>query len=529
MSDRRRLILNNMRREMKTRTLNYLLARSGFSSSTPFEYAQGRDYRAEYGHPKEAVSFREYLDLYRRGDIARRVIDFLPDESWSVYPDVYEKESTKEKTGFEADIRALIVTKQLWHYVHRADKRSRIGNYGTILIGINDGKKLSEPAAGIDPRTGEMVMEDRPQDVEVTFFQVYDQGSCYVSRLEEDERSPRFCMPVEYTLKAAASRPPVAGEELHEPRYQDTKVHWTRIQHIADNVGASDVYGDPAMEVVLDRTLDVRKVAGASGEMFYRGGLPGWAIQALPEWLEDGEDENPDELKEEFDAWSSGMQRFIRLVGFDMKSLAPQVADPTAHIEMQIRLICIALGVPRKVFEGSERSESAADQDTRNWNRRLGQRQQTYLEPRVVRPLIDRLIMLGAVRAPARDESTGIWEYVISWADLNALSDLQKADRALKRTQAISQYVTSKAYKFFPPREYFSLILGMTDRETEQVIKAAGGDEGLKKMITEMEDKELNNQLEIAKAKAAVRPQGGARSGNKPPRQSPGSPGTISK
>jgi len=99
--------------------------------------------------------------------------------------------------------------------------------------------------------------------------------------------------------------------------------------------------------------------------------------------------------------------------------MAPTVVDPTAQIAVQIEAICIKLGIPIRIFKGSERGELASSQDDAAWNDRLRLRQMYYITPRIVIPFIDRLIMLGVLSEPVG--------YSVTWDDLESTT---KADKA---------------------------------------------------------------------------------------------------
>ena len=58
-------------------------------------------------------------------------------------------------------------------------------------------------------------------------------------------------------------------------------VHWTRILHVADNRKTSEIFGMPRLHVVYNNVLEIKKITGSSGEMFYKGAYPGYAIEAV--------------------------------------------------------------------------------------------------------------------------------------------------------------------------------------------------------------------------------------------------------
>jgi hypothetical protein len=99
--------------------------------------------------------------------------------------------------------------------------------------------------------------------------------------------------------------------------------------------------------------------------MFWRGAFPGYAIKTQPQLGADV-DLNRKELETEITNYSNSLQRFLILMGMDVTALAPQVSDPASQIDTQITAICIQLGIPKRIFMGSERGELASSQAHRS-------------------------------------------------------------------------------------------------------------------------------------------------------------------
>jgi hypothetical protein len=137
-------------------------------------------------------------------------------------------------------------------------------------------------------------------------------------------------------------------------------------------------------------------------------------------------------------------------------------------------VISIALGVPKRVFMGSEEAKLASSQDTKTWNRRLKKRQEKYVTPMIVRPLVDRLIAAGVLPTPKT--------YDVAWEDLNKSTDAEKADVGLKRVQALAAYVAGNVDTICPPEEFFTILMEMDPDQVKKIVKAAGGFEGLEEL-----------------------------------------------
>lgn len=431
-----------------------------------------RDIEIECGHPP-TITKEDYRHLFERGDIAARVVSVWPEESWSENPEIMETEDETE-TEFEATWTELQEQLNIYPMLERADILSGVGTFGVLLLGLDDGLNLDQPAPGINER-GEAVGRSGGER-QLLYLRAFDESYLQVNRLEGDVSNPRYGLPLSYNIMFDT-----------ENVAKQTAVHWSRVIHLADNRTVSEIYGTPRMKRVFNRILDIRKIAGGSGEMFWKGGFPGISLESMP-----GVDEDvtfdAEATKAQMEAYMNGLQRYIATVGMQAKSLGVQVADPGPHLVVQLKLIATALGVPWRVLIGSEAAQLASEQDTRAWNRRLKHRRDTYLTPFLIRPFIDRLVAFGILPEPA--------EVIVSWPDLNAVSDADKAGISEKRSNAISKYVQSGSDALVPPFHYLTLVLGMKDDEARAMLEAAGLQEGDRLEVTESADGEPGDEGE---------------------------------
>jgi hypothetical protein len=209
------------------------------------------------------------------------------------------------------------------------------------------------------------------------------------------------------------------------------------------------------MTTMFNRLADVQKISGGSGEMFWRGAFPGYSFEVNPD--QDTELDTAS-VRAEFENFGNGLQRYMALTGVTAKSLSPQVADPSAHITSLLELISISLGVPKRKLFGSEQAQLASTQDDFTWNKRVKKRQEGYVSPFLITPLLDRLISLGILPRPT--------DIKIDWPDLNTRSDLEKADILVKLTDAFGKYIQNNVSELIPPAEFFSIF---TDLSQEQI------------------------------------------------------------
>jgi hypothetical protein len=225
------------------------------------------------------------------------------------------------------------------------------------------------------------------------------------------------------------------------------------------------------MEMLFNRLYDLRKIAGGSGGMFWKGGLPGLGFKLDPNARPMSESERTD-FMEHVANYANGLQRYITLQGIEAQSLAPQVADPKGHVDIQLELIAIAIGCPTRIFMGSEQAKLAADKDSSHWNKRISKRRNRYLSPFVIRPTVDRLIAVGVLPEPD--------DYDVFWPDAETPTEVEQTDVLVKKVEAFSKYIAGGVDQLIPPEVFLSMFVGLEPDQVKEIIKA--GIEQAKKM-----------------------------------------------
>lgn len=427
----------------------------------------GKNLNKDCGYP-ESISAQNYSSLYDREGIAARVVEVWPKESWAQSPLIYETEDPSQNTAFELAWDELVKTKHPLAVLQRADILSGIGRFGIILIGIDDGKEMYEPVEGLD-ETGNRIETQEEQSRKLLFLRAFQESVVQIDTLEQDFTSPRFGLPLVYAITFND------GKNSFSKR-----VHWHRVIHLADRREMSDVYGIPRMQRNYNRLLDVRKILGGSGEMFWKGGFPGYSFEVNP-GMDSTAELDASSLRSEMENYMSGLQRYLALEGVTAKSLAPQVADPKSHLDCQLAAIALAEGIPQRILFGSERGELASSQDARAWQGRLKERQEGYLTPFVIRPFVDRLIALGVLPTPEEG-------YIVFWPDLGTQTAQEKAEVIRTWADAMAKYVTGDVSQVIPIDAFLSVFGGIEQDEIDMIT------ESLKDSIKMEEEfgKELN-------------------------------------
>lgn len=492
------------------------------------------DIDKECQYPEEAELNAQYFsNAYRRWGISARVVNIWPDECWASHPEVYETEK-EDKTEFEKAWQKLSQKLLAFHYLHRVDRVSGIGQFGILFLGLSDGGRLDRAPPGINGKTGEPTKDGKKTTRTLNYIRAFDQSLVTIKEVDTDQKSPRCGQPKIYSIKFIDPEVAIAGTAEPSKKSVTSKsldIHWTRVVHVADNRLTSEIFGEPRLKKVINYLVDIRKIGGGAGQMFWAGGFPGYAFETNPDQV--NPELNDDTLKETMDAYVNGLKRYLATVGGTWKSLQPQVANPDKHLQWNINLICTTLGVPLRIFMGSESGQLASTQDDAAWRTRCSERQKNYLEPMILRPFIDRLIMLGVLPTPKLNEG----QYYVDWKDLRALSDDARVGVALKKCQALMTYVTGNVNQIVPQRFLLTLVMGFTEDQADAIIQELKENppeptieqQQLEQQakLAEQQAKQADQQMKIDKtvARSKLGPTpGGGRNNRTPVRGKPGRP-----
>jgi hypothetical protein len=454
----------------------------------------------ECGYPEQPYGAEDYQSLYEREAVAARVVQVYPRECWACPPAVYEDEDADVVTPFEEawdglgrQLRGAFgwhkeeAGSAVWDVLRRADERSGVGHYGGVLIGIDDGLPLDTPAELTPGPTARR---------KLLYLRVFSEVSAAIKDLDPDPSSPRYGQPLTYSLSLAS---PQQYGQMGGVSSETQTVHWTRFLHVADNVEeGNDVWGVPRMRPVLTKLLDVHKLYGGSAEMYWQGALPGFNVRLAPGVDPKSADIDIDGMRSAIEEYMGGLQRWMPTVGAEVHSLAPQVVDPRPQIEVQLQGIAVALAIPLRKLMGSERGELASSQDEGDWDGKVKARKQGHCTPRIVAPFVDRLIALGVLPQP------GEAGYVVWWPEQSRQTEAEKADIAVKRTQALAAYVAGGVEALIPPLDYLTRELGYTEEEATAILESA---EELQEQRQAEEDARMEEEAKALAEAQARQPQ----------------------
>ncbi len=403
-----------------------------------------RNLDTECGYVENPTA-EDFNIMYKKEGVAERCVKIVPEECWKAEPVVSENDETDE-TEFEAAWDELLNKFTLWSIMLRADILSGIGEFGIILFGINDGQELHKP---VEATKGER---------ELMYIRVFDQSVIKIQTTETDAKNERFGQPTMYSIDFELTND-------HSDSKVTKQVHWTRTIHISDNNRMDEIRGVPRMRPIYNRLQDLRKLYGGSAEMFWQGAFPGLSFEVDPKVIESGAgDIDNDALKEVMQTYANGLQRWISTVGVSVKSLAPQVADPTSHVKQQLQAIAISLDIPLRIFMGTEEGKLAGGQDAEVWASRCGRRQRNHITPKIIKPLIIRLQEMGVL--PETPETP-----TATWPDMLIPSDKEKAETNKIIIETMKSYVQGNVEMLIPPMTFLMKYGGMDQDEAKAVME----------------------------------------------------------
>ena len=426
-----------------------LVLRNELAGRFGMSFSGKRDLWTALGYPKVL----QYADLdakYRRGGYGRAAVNRIVRSCWKLPPVISDLSDGTEDTQFEKAWKELAKRKNVIRSLSAVDKLCRIGNFAVLLIGLDDGKTLDLPA---DKASG------------ITFLRAYAQANATIATYDREETSERYGLPLTYSLQIVNRS--VSGNASDAVA---RGVHWTRVIHVAEDADEDPVFGESTIEIIFNNLMNLELVGGGSAEMFWRGAFPGLAL------LMDAKTRMTDPQKEAFekelDEYTHGLKRTLNLRGITPEQLPPAVADPTAHIAIQVDEVCAAIECPKRIFLGSERGELASGADEKNWRATVRYRQENHCENIILRPFVDRLIALGILDSPNNNE------YEVAWPDQGGLDPKDAAEVGWIKTQCMAKYTgTPGMDALMPPDMFLELLVGV---EPEQIAK-------LKDFLVEME------------------------------------------
>ena len=250
------MTINKLQDELNQLTVyaSTLVARDRLFSSLGMQYNGNRDIYKALGYKKEDRTFIEYLEEYKKHDIAKAVIDRPIKKTWQ--GPLYLVESNKSNdTPFEKEWKRLNRRLGIQNKLCQVDRLTCIGRYGVLLLGLSDTRDTDSYA------------KPASKGSKLVYVKPFSEQNAMITEWENDVKNPRYGLPVFYTIQTS--------NREGEPS-TSIKVHYTRCIHVIFEPLESEVYGTPVLESIFNRLNDLDKIVGGSAEMYWRGARPGY-------------------------------------------------------------------------------------------------------------------------------------------------------------------------------------------------------------------------------------------------------------
>lgn len=385
------------------------------------QYDGDRDVFEVLGYPDEP-EIEDYRAKYERNDIAQRIVSMPAQDTWRHPPDIFDSDDDDE-TAFQNDLEQLTQQTRPWQNIRRADTIAGIGEFGVLFIGVREELDEGEEVDLSSPLEPDSL--DSPEDI--THYQPLAQDSIEEWDIGKevglDPSDPMYNKPVIYHLDFST---------LDESEEDITRVHHSRLLHIPAGLrGESDVKADPRLQSIFNRLIDLEKVVGSSAEMFWAGADRKFHFNIDSQNATDIPDSELDTMDDEVQKLVHDMQSHLKTFNTNLEVIEGDDPDPTGIVDSLLKFISGATGIPLRLLVGSERGELASSQDRANWFGQVETRQNTFAEPVIIRPFIDKMIDLGVLSDP--QDGT----YDVEWKNLFELTELEQAEVHSTRSEVI--------------------------------------------------------------------------------------------
>jgi uncharacterized protein len=380
------------------------------ASSHAFNTHSGsRDLYSTLGYPDQ-ITMDQYRARYRRGGIAKRIIDFYPREIWAGGFEIIDNDDPDTETDFEAALGSIFARIPVVSKLKRADKLARFGHYSVILIGIADNRPLPE-------EIGQLSSPDQ-----IVYLTPYAEDKAEIVEVVKDKNDPRFGQPLLYKLTLSDQ---ATKSGLYIP---PENVHYSRIIHITTDPLEDDLNSVPELEPIWNYLIDLDKTIGGGAEAAWNQ-----AVQRLHAKLDKDVEFDPDSidsLDEKMLEMLHKRRQMLITSGVDINPILGSVDKFSSNADTIADFMAGTKAIQKRILFGSERGELASSQDRQNKIDTIASMRSEYAEPTCIRQLIDRWIKYGAVPKPIDDK------YTIVWQSEEKLSELDKATIAKTRAEA---------------------------------------------------------------------------------------------
>jgi hypothetical protein len=362
-----------------------------------------RDLYKALGYKRD-LTVEDFRAEYKRNAVANRIVKAAPLATWRGGAEVIEDMNPEIITAFEQAFITFDRRLNVIDRLRRADVLAGIGRYAILVIGAPG--ELETP----------LLKVNGPDDIK--YLQPYAEDDAKIASYEVDAKSPRYGLPLFYNLQRAT----IDASGRTQRATTGVKVHYTRVQHVSDGLLDDNIFGEPRLECVFNRLMDLEKVVGGGAEAFWRRADRGMQVDLDPTM--DVSEPQKAAMKTQLEEYEHELRRILLTRGVKINELSSDVADFKSPVDAIMALISAGTGIPQRVLMGSEQGKLAAKQDRANWDNRVTDRQTDFAGPLVLRPFVQRMIEIGALPQP------GDSDFAIRFSSITTMDDEQRAEIA---------------------------------------------------------------------------------------------------
>ena len=375
-----------------------------------------------FGYP-DTVPFEKLLQAYRRMGPAKAAVSVVLARCWRDRPCIKQEgpegaAESEVETPWDISVERLL--KPHWRKIRAWDERNLVGHYSGLILRVADGNNPREP------------LEQASRLVDLV--PVWE-DQLRVTAWNSDSTSEDYGNPAmwQYRARAVSNR---ARVNIGAPD-QWMDVHPSRVIIWAGG-GVSPQYDDgvPMLEAGYNSLVNLEKITGGSGESFLKNSARNVVVNFSPDADLSGAvrrgadgDSEPVGVKQ---ALNDGIRRLnnnadaaIVTQGATVDTLRADNIDPSPAWGISASEFAASVSLPMTVIFGQQTGRLASDEDQKQVNALCEERRDNEITPQV-EELIRRLQACGLIE-PA--------EFEVEWEDLDAPTESDKLDRALKLVQ----------------------------------------------------------------------------------------------
>lgn len=415
------LAVNSLATEM--RRANYLQA-LGVSGNTkrPTLYQ-------EFGYP-EAISFRDFYNIYRRNAAGFAVVHRLLDGCWQDYPVIVDGDLTdKAKKTNEWEAKVTKFMKKWWPKIKDADRRNMVGRYSALLLQIKDSRDWKEPVdINVVRALGESAL--------VKLIPVWE-PQLTVADWDNDRQSDTFGQPKMFNF----NEQPVGDQDFVGP-LRGEPVHPDRVILFCE--GSEDentLSGIPLLEAGYNKLLDLEKISGGGAEGFLKNASRQIAVEFSKETdmatlasqaKAAGYDDLGQAMGDKVNKLNRGTDAAAVMQAGQMRVLSVTPGDPGPTWEVTANELAASVQIPFTITFGQQTGRLASDEDKTDWAIRRNTRRNGFLTDRTT-AVLQRFWTLGIIDPPTKGEVT------IQWTDLLAPGEKEKIENMSKLADVVQK------------------------------------------------------------------------------------------